>query len=106
MLGTSWNLFASLLDDRVIQDKKEHGMGFDPQGMEELFQSGLGHFLQGPDILSEESGETGQRPVKKWEAKGLDHRGGVGFFAQLDKTDDKGREKFERRSWKNLWEAG
>src|SRR4030042_2571817 len=65
MPGTSWNLFACLLDDRVIHDKKEHGMGFNPQAMEELFQSGIGHFLQGPDVLSEESGEAGQRAGKK-----------------------------------------
>jgi len=65
MPSTSWNLFATLLDDRVIHDKKQDGMSFDPQGMEELFQSGLGHFLQGPDVLSKESGETGQRAVKK-----------------------------------------
>jgi hypothetical protein len=65
MPGTSWNLFATLRDDRVIHDKKEHGMGSDPQGMKELLQGGLGHFLHGPDVLSKESGETGQRPVKK-----------------------------------------
>jgi len=65
MPGTSWNLFTTLVDDRVIHDKKEHGMGFNPQAMEELFQSGLGHLLQGPDVLSEESGEAGQRAVKK-----------------------------------------
>ena len=65
MPSTSWNLFATLLDDRVIHDKKEHGMGFDSQGVEELLQSGLGHFLQGPDVLSKESGEAGQRPMEK-----------------------------------------
>jgi len=65
MPGTSWNLFARLLDNCVIHDKKEHGMGFDPQGAEELFHGGLGHLLQGPDVLSKESGEAGQRPMKK-----------------------------------------
>jgi len=58
--GTSGNLFSCLLGNRVIHDKKDDGMGFDPQGMEELFQSGLGHFLHGPDVLSKESGEAGQ----------------------------------------------
>ena len=98
MPGTSWNLSSTFLDDRVIHDKKEHAMGFNPQAMEELFQSGLGHLLHSPDVLSEESGEAGQRPMKKRKTKGLDHRGGMGFFTQLDKTDDKGREEFEGRS--------
>jgi hypothetical protein len=40
-------------------------MGFDPQGAEELFHGGLGRLLQGPDVLSKESGEAGQRPMKK-----------------------------------------
>src|SRR4030043_1646215 len=65
MPGTSWNLFTTLVDDRVIHDKKQDGMSFDLQGMEELLQGRFGHFLQGPDVLSKESGETGQRPVKK-----------------------------------------
>jgi hypothetical protein len=65
MPSTSWNLFATLPDDRVIHDKKQDGISFDLQAMEELFQSGLGHFLHGPDVLSKESGETGQRAVKK-----------------------------------------
>ena len=106
MPGTSGNLFARFLDDRVIHDKEEHGMGFDPQAMEELLQGDPSHLLHGPDVLSKESGEAGQRPMKKWKAKGLDHWRGVGFFTQLDKTDDKGREYFEGRSWKSLWEAG
>jgi hypothetical protein len=65
MPGTSWNLFACLLDNCIIHDKKEHGMGFDSQGVKELLQSGLGHLLQGPDVLSKESGEAGQRPMEK-----------------------------------------
>jgi hypothetical protein len=65
MPGTSGNLFACLLKNRVVHDKKEHRMGFDPQGMEELLQGDSSHLLHGPDILSKESGETGQRPMKK-----------------------------------------
>jgi hypothetical protein len=65
MPGTSGDLFACLPNDRVIHDKKEHGMGFDMQGVKELFQGGLNHLFQGPDVLSEESGEAGQRPMKK-----------------------------------------
>ena len=98
MPGTSWNLFTTLWDDCIIHDKKEHAMGFNSQGMKELFQRSLGHLLHSPDVLSEESGEAGQRPMKKRKAKRLDHRGGMGFFTQLDKTDDKRREDFEGRS--------
>ena len=65
MPGTSWNLFTTLVDDCVIHDKEEHRMGFDPQGVEELFQRGLGHLFHRPDVLSKESGEAGQRAVKK-----------------------------------------
>jgi hypothetical protein len=65
MPSASWNLFATLLNDRVIHDKEEHAMGFDPQGMEELLQGDPSHLLHGPDILSKESGETGKRPMKK-----------------------------------------
>jgi hypothetical protein len=65
MPGTSGNLFTCLLKDCVIHDKKEHRMGFDPQGMEELLQGDLSHLLHGPDILSKESGEAGKRPMKK-----------------------------------------
>jgi len=65
MPSTFRNLFATLLDDCVIHDKKQGRMSFDMQGMEKLFQSSLGNFLQGPDRLSKESGEAGQRPMKK-----------------------------------------
>jgi hypothetical protein len=64
-------------------------VGFNPQGIEELFQGDLDYLLHGPDFLSEKSGEAEQRPRKKRKAKGLDHRGGMGFFTQSDKTDDK-----------------
>jgi hypothetical protein len=65
MSGTSSNLFACLLDNGVIHDKKQHGAGFDLRGPQELLQSGLGHLPQGPDVWSEESGEAGQRPMNK-----------------------------------------
>src|SRR4030065_132914 len=58
MPGTSWNLFACLLDNCIIHDKKEHGMSFYSLGVQEFIQSGFGHLLQGPDVLSKESGET------------------------------------------------
>ena len=58
MPGTSGNLLACLLGNGVIHNKKEHGLGFDPQGMEELIQCGLCNFFHRPDVLSQESGET------------------------------------------------
>ena len=98
MPGTSWNLLTCLLDDRVIHDKKEDRMSFDPQGVEELVQSGPCDLLHGPDVLSQESGKTGERSVEKRMSKGLNHGRSVHFFAQLDKANDKGGKDLERRS--------
>jgi hypothetical protein len=98
MPGTSWNLFACLLGEGVIDNQKENGMGFDPQGMEELIQSGLCDLLHGPDVVPQESGEARKRSVQKAMGKGLNHRRSVELFAQLDEGDDKGGENLERRS--------
>jgi hypothetical protein len=86
------------LDKGVIHDKKESRMGFDLQMIEELGQSNLCDLFHGPDILSEESGEARKRAAKKGVGEGLDHGGGMGFFARLNKADDIGRENLERRS--------
>jgi hypothetical protein len=96
--GKSGILLACLLGNGGIHKKKEDGMGFDSQGMEELIQSGLCDLLHGPDVLSQKSGETAKRLVQKARGKGLHHRGSVGFFAQLNEANDKGRENLERRS--------
>ena len=66
--------------------------------MEELGQSDLCDLLHGPDILSEESGETGKRAAKKGVTEGSDHGAGVGLFARLNKADNIGRKHLERRS--------
>jgi hypothetical protein len=94
----SRNFLATLLDNGIIDDKKEHRVSFDSQGMKELFQSNFCNLFEGPNVLSQESSEAGNRAMQKGMGKGLNHRGGVGFFAELDKTSDKGRENFERRS--------
>jgi hypothetical protein len=94
----SWNLLATLLGNGIIDDKKEDRVGFDAQGMKELFQSNFCNLFEGPDVLSQESGEAGNRTVQKGIGKGLNHRGGVGFFSQLDKASDKRGENLERRS--------
>jgi hypothetical protein len=98
MPGTSWNFLPCLLGDGVIDNKKENGMGFDPQGMKELVQSGLCDLLHAPDALSQKSGEAAKRSMQKGTGKGLNHRGSVDLFAQLDEGDDKGGENLERRS--------
>jgi hypothetical protein len=81
MPGASGHLFACLFGKGVIHDKKEDRMRFDSQMMEELGQSNLCDFFHRPDILPEESCETGKRPTKKGVCEGLDHGGGMGFFA-------------------------
>jgi hypothetical protein len=58
MPGAAGHLLACLLGDGVIHDKKEDRMGFDPQMMEELGQSGLRNLFRGPDILSQESSKA------------------------------------------------
>lgn len=65
-------------------------MGFDPQGGEELVQSGLCELPYGRDVFPPKSGEAGKRSVQKVMGKGLNHRGGVDFFAELDEVDHKG----------------
>jgi len=63
-----------------------------------LFQSDFCNLFEAPDVLSQESGEAGQRAVKKGIGKGLNHRRGMRFFAQLDKASDKRGENLERRA--------
>ena len=89
MPGTSWNLLACFLGKGVIHDKKEDGIGFDPQSLEKPDQSDLCNFLHGPDVLSQESGKTAKRAVEKGMGKSLNHRRGVHFSAQLDEAEDK-----------------
>jgi hypothetical protein len=94
----SRDLLARLLDEGVVHDKKEDIPDPNPQPLEELMQGGFRNLLHGPDILSQESSETGEGSVQKRKAKGLNHGGRVGFFTQLDKADDKRGEDFERKS--------
>ena len=98
MPGASGHLFACLLDQGVIHDKKDNGMSFDPQMIEELGQSDLCDLFHGPDVLTEEPCEAGKRPTKKGVCKGLDHGGRMGFFARLKKADDVGRKNLKRRA--------
>jgi len=86
-----------LSNKAVIDNEKEDRLGFDSQGMEEFFQSDLDHFFCGPNILPQEPSKAAKGSVQEGKAERLNHRGGVGLLAQLDKSDDKGRKDFERR---------
>ena len=95
MPGTPRDALACLLDQGVIDNKEQDRLGFDSQGREELKQSGFDNLFHGPDILSQEPGETGEGSVKKRIAKGLNHRRSVDFFAQLNEAHNEGRENSE-----------
>ena len=55
---TTGDLFSTLLGDRIIDDEKDHAMGFDPEGIEERPQGDLQQSLLSPDVFAEESGEA------------------------------------------------
>ena len=90
MPSTPGDFLSCFWNQGVIDNKKEDRLGFDSQDVKELFQSDLDHFLCSPNVLSQESGEAGKGSVQEGKAKGLNHRGGMNFLAQLDKSDDKG----------------
>ncbi len=83
------------LDNRVVQEKKDNGAGFNLEGMEEFMESRSQDLIHGPGILSEEPGETGEGSGKERASHRLDHGGGVSFFSQLDEAHDEGRKEFE-----------
>ena len=90
MPSTPGNFLACLLDQGVIDNKKEDRLAFDSQRIEELVQGGLDNLFHGPDVLPQESGETGEGSVEKGTGKGLNHRRGVDFFAQLNEAHNEG----------------
>jgi hypothetical protein len=96
--GIPQDLLAGFLGKGIVHDKKECRMDFDLKRMRELVQGDFCDLLHGLDALSQESGEAAKRLVQKGAGKGLNHRGGVGFFPQLDEADDKGGENLEKRS--------
>jgi len=98
MPPTAGNLLACLFNQAIIHDKKEDIPGGDPQGLEELMEGGLCNLFHRPNALAQESSEAGEGSSQERTSKGLDHGRSVDFFPQLDETDDKGREDFERRS--------
>jgi hypothetical protein len=92
------NFLSRLFNKAVIHDKKEDIPGRDPQRLEELMQGGLRDLLHSPSAFAQESSETGERPAQERTNKRLHHGGSVDFFPQLNETDNKGTEQFERRS--------
>jgi hypothetical protein len=98
MPSTPWDGLPSLSNQGVIDNEKEDRLGFDAQGTKEFSQSNLDHVFCGPNILSQEPGEAAKRSLQEGKAERVNHRGGMGLPAQLDKSDDKGRKDFERRS--------
>ncbi len=69
----SWNLLACLADDGVIDNNEKDGLGFDRQVLEKSNQRNLGHFLDGPDVVSQESRKTAQGPANKGMGKRPNH---------------------------------
>ncbi len=89
------DLLPRFLDNRVVQEKKDDGAGFNLEGMEELMDSRSQDLIQGPGIFSEEPGKAGERSGEEGPRQRLNHRGGMPFFPQLDKAHDERRKDFE-----------
>ncbi len=64
MPTTAWNLFACLLNKRVIHDKKHNIPDPNLQPLEELIQGSLGELFHGPKVLSQESSKARERSVQ------------------------------------------
>jgi len=98
MPSTAGSLLACLFNKAIIHDKKEDIPDRDLQDLEELMQGDLRDLSHSPKVSSQESSEAGEGATQERTGKGLYHGGSMDFFAQLDETDDKGREDFKRRS--------
>ena len=96
MPSASGDLLSRFLDNRVVQEKKDDGAGFNLEGMKEFMDSRSQDLIHGPGIPSEEPGEAGEGSGKERASQRLDRGGGVPFFSQLDEAHDEGRKKFER----------
>ena len=98
MPATAWDMVACLVNERIIDNKKEDRLGVNSQGIEKLVQGGLDNLFHSPDVLPQKSGETGEGSVKKGTGKGLNHRRGVNLFAQLNEAHNERGKEFKRRS--------
>ena len=98
MPTTSGDGVSCLVNERVINDKKENRSGCDSQDAEELLQCHLGHLLGSPTVLSQKPGKAWEGSMQEGKREGLHHGRSVNFFTQLDETDDEGCKEFKRRS--------
>jgi hypothetical protein len=78
--------------NRVVEEKKDDGAGFNLEGMKEFMDSRSPDLIHGPGIPSQEAGEAGEGSRKKRARQGLEHGGGVPLFSQLDEAQDEGRK--------------
>ncbi len=90
MPATSWDVASCLVNERIIDNKKENRLGRNSQDTEELLQRRLGHLLYSPTVLSQKSGKAREGSMQEGRRKGLHHGRSMNFFAQLDETDDEG----------------
>lgn len=90
------DLLSCFFDNRIIQEEKDDGAGFNLEGMEEFCEGHGQDFIPGPGIFPQETGEAGERAGKKRASQRLDRGGGVNFFPQLDETNNEGRKELER----------
>jgi hypothetical protein len=84
--ATAGDFLSCLFDNRIVQKKKDKGASLNLEAIEEFLESHPQDFIQGPGILSQESGETGERPGEEGSRPGLDHGRGVSLFSQLDEA--------------------
>ena len=83
------NLLSRFGDKGIVQEEKDDGAGFNPEGLKEFSEGHGQDLIHGPGILSQETGETGERSGKE-RASQLDHGRGVPFFSQLDEANNVG----------------
>jgi hypothetical protein len=96
--GATGHFLSCFFDNRIVQKKKDDGASLNLEGLEEFLGSDSQHLIEGPAILSQESGETGEGSGEEGSRQGLDSGGGVPFFSQLDEAQNKGRKEFKRRA--------
>lgn len=98
MPPTAGDLLARLLNQRVIEDKKNDIPDTHPQCLKELIKGGLGEGFHRPKVLSQESSKAREGAVQKRMGKALNHGRRVNLSSQLDEADDKTRKEFKGRS--------
>jgi hypothetical protein len=92
------NLLSRFFDNRIVQEEKDDGARFNLEGLEEFLEGQGQDLIPGPGILSQETGETGERSGKKRASQRFNHGRGVPFFSQLDEAKNERGKEFERRT--------